>query len=143
MILISAIAYPEAQVLMLRSCKWSGDQCVAWDAKVIKPNSQLPDEARLTEELKRAILGSRERILFVEGDSNSLDLQLYDVLFPNLTVIPKGNCENVIDAVLGLHKSQDFHDVEAFGLIDRDNRKKEQIDKLAGSGIFALEVYLG
>ena len=130
-----AIAYPEAKVLMLRSCMWSGDQCVAWDADLLKPNTQLPDE------LKRAILGSRKRILFVEGNSNSLDLQLYEDLFPNITVIPKGNCEDVIKAVLELRKSQEFHHVEAFGLIDRDNRKKEQIDKLAESGIFALEAY--
>ena len=134
------LANPEARVLMLQSCQWEGDKCVAWDAKVIKPNSQLPEEARLTEQLKRSILGSRKRILFVEGDSNSLDLQLYDVLFPDLTVIPKENCENVINAVLSLRKSQAFHDVEAFGLIDRDNRE-EEVDKLAESGIFALEVY--
>ena len=134
------IANPKARVLMLRSCQWRDDQCVAWDAEVIEPNSHLPEDARLTEELKRAILGSRKRILFVEGDSNSLDLQLYDLLFSNLTVIPKGNCENVINAVLSLRKSQEFHDVEAFGLIDRDNRE-EEVDKLAESGIFALEAY--
>ena len=134
------IANPKARVLMLRSCQWEDDQCVAWDAEVIEPNSHLPEDARLTEELKRAILGSRKRILFVEGDSNSLDLQLYDRLFPNLTVIPKGSCENVINAVRGLRKSQDFHDVEAFGLIDGDNREKE-VDKLAENNIFALEVY--
>ena len=135
-----AIANSEAKILMLRSCQWDNDNCVAWDAEVIEPNSQLPETARLTEELKRAILGSRRRVLFVEGDSNSLDLQLYEVLFPNLTVIPKGNCENVINSVHGLRKSQEFHDVEAFGLIDGDNREKE-VDKLAESGIFALEVY--
>ena len=135
-----AIANPEARVLMLRSCQWENNQCVAWDAEVIEPNSHLPMEARLTEEFKRAILGSRKRILFVEGDSNSLDLQLYDRLFPNLTVIPKGNCENVINAVLGLRKTQETHDVEAFGLIDGDNREKE-VDKLAENNIFALEVY--
>ena len=136
-----AIANSEARVLMLRSCQWSGDICVAWDAEVIEPNFQLPEKLRLTEETKRAILGSRKRILFVEGDSNSLDTQLYDVLFPNLTVIPKGRCEDVINAVLGLRKSQEFHDVEAFGLIDRDNREPGEIDKLAESRIFALEVY--
>ena len=135
-----AIANPEARVLMLRSCQWEGDKCVAWDAKIIEPNSQLPEDARLTEELKREILGSRKRILFVEGDSNSLDLQLYETLFPNLSVIPKGNCENVINTVLSLRKSQEFHDVEAFGLIDGDNRE-EEVDKLAESGIFALEAY--
>ena len=61
--------------------------------------------------------------------------------FPTSTVIPKGNCEDIIDAVLGLHKSQEFHDVESFGLIDGDNREKEEIDKLAESSIFALEVF--
>ena len=136
-----AIANPEAQVLMLRSCKWNDDKCVAWDAELLKPNSQLPETAGLTEELKRAILGDRKEILFVEGDSDSLDIQLYDVLFPDFFLIPKGNCENVINAVLGLGKSQEFHNVEVFGLIDGDNREKKEIDKLAESGIFALEVY--
>ena len=136
-----AIANLEARVLMLRSCQWSGDKCIAWDAEVIEPNSQLPEKLRLTEETKRAILGSRKRILFVEGDSNSLDKQLYEVLFPNLTVIPKGKCENVINAGLGLRKSQEVHDVEAFGLIDGDNRMKKEVDKLSESGIFALGVY--
>ena len=135
-----AIANPEARVLMLRSCQWNDDQCVAWDAEVLEPNSQLPEKLRLTEELKCAILGSRKRILFVEGDSNSLDLQLYTALFRNLSVIPKGSCENVQKAVLGLRESQEIHDVEAFGLIDRDNREKE-VEKLAESGIFALEVF--
>ena len=31
-----AIANPEARVLILRSCQWQGDQCVAWDAEVIE-----------------------------------------------------------------------------------------------------------
>ena len=45
------LANPEERVLMLRSCQWRGDECVAWDAEVIEPNSQLPERARLTEEL--------------------------------------------------------------------------------------------
>ena len=83
------IANPEARVLMLRSCQWRSDKCVAWDAEVLKPNSQLPETARLTEETKRAILGSRKRILFVEGDSDrSLDFSLYRILYPGISVIP-------------------------------------------------------
>ena len=102
------VANPDAQILMLRSCQWQGNQCVAWDAKVLEPNSQIP------EELKRAILGSRKRILFVEGDSdNSLDFPLYTALFPDISVIPKGSCEEVQKAVLGLKGSSDIHDVEA------------------------------
>jgi ABC-type cobalamin/Fe3+-siderophores transport system ATPase subunit len=130
------IANPEARVLMLRSCQWSGRECVAWDTEVIKPNPELP------EELRRTILGSRNRILFVEGDSNSsLDFPLYTTLFPSLSMIPKGSCEDVQKAVLGLRGSLDIHDVEGFGLIDEDGRPEKDVEKLAESGIFALEVY--
>ena len=130
------VANPEAQVLILRSCQWSGERCEAWNAKVLEPNSQIP------EELKREILGSRKRILFVEGNSdNSLDFPLYTALFPDISVIPKGSCEEVQKAVLGLQGSSDIHDVEAFGLIDRDNRTDTNVEGLAEKGIFALEVY--
>ncbi len=129
------VANPDAQILMLRSCQWSGSQCVAWDAEVIEPDSELP------EDLKLAILGSRDRILFVEGDpTGSLDFPLYTALFPDLSVIPKGSCEEVQKAVLGLRGSQDKHHVEAFGLIDQDGRM-DDVEKLAEKGVFALEVY--
>lgn len=129
------IGNPDSQILMLRSCQWR-NSVVAWDAETLKSNAQLP------EELKRAILGSRKRILFVEGDSdNSLDFPLYTALFPDISVIPKGSCEEVQKAVLGLRGSSDIHDVEAFGLIDRDNRKDEDVKRLEEKGVFALEVY--
>ena len=128
-------ATPDARVIMLRSCQWNGSQCVAWDAEVLEPNSELP------EDLKLAVLGSRKKILFVEGESDSLDLPLYTALFPGLSVIPKGSCEEVRKAVFGLRESKPLHHVEAFGLIDRDNRKNEEIEKLAESDVFALEVY--
>ena len=129
------IASPEARVLMLRSCQWQENQCVAWDAEVLEPNSKLPDE------LKLAILGSRRRVLFVEGSSGSLDISLYTALFSDIFVVSKGSCEEVQKAVLGLRDSQDLHHVEAFGLIDRDNRTDEEVDKLAEKCVFALEVY--
>lgn len=130
------VANSNARALMLRSCQWSNNQCVAWNAEVLAPNSQLP------EDLKLAILGSRDRILFVEGDpTGSLDFPLYTALFPDLSVVPKGSCEEVQKAVLGLRGSQDKHHVEAFGLIDEDGRKCKEIEKLAEKGVFALEVY--
>ena len=131
-----AIANPEARVLMLRSCQWSGDQCVTWDAEVLELNSEL------SEELKRTILGSRKRILFVEGNADSsLDLPLYRILFPNISIVPRGSCGEVEKTVLELRNFQEIHDVEAFGLIDRDDRSCEDIDELAQKGVFALEVY--
>ena len=131
------IANPEAQVLMLRSCRWHGSQCVAWDADVLKPNAELP------EDLKLAILGSRKKILFVEGQPGGPDFSLYTVLFPELSVVPQKSCEEVQNAVLGWRGSQGIHPVhvEIFGLIDRDNRSDEEVEELAEKGIFALEVY--
>ena len=135
--IVLPVANPDAQVLMLRSCQWSGDQCVAWDAEVLEPNSELP------EDLKLAILGSRKKILFVEGQPGSLDFSLYTTLFSGLSVVPKESCEDVQKAVLGWRGSQEIHPVhvEIFGLIDRDNRTDEDVEKLAEKGVFALEVY--
>ena len=95
----------------------------------------------MPEELKLAIPGARERLLFVEGGSSSLDLPLYSALFPGLSVVPKGDCINVERAVSGLRgPSCDLHHVKAFGLIDKDDRPEEKIQELADKGVFALDV---
>ncbi len=78
------VANPDARILMVRSCTWEDATAKAWNVEVLKPNTELP------EELKLAILGARERLLFIEGGSSSLDLPLYNALFPRLSVVPKG-----------------------------------------------------
>lgn len=128
------LANPEAQVLMVRSCRWQGDSPSAWDAELLEANVDLP------EDLKRAILGSRKKILFVEGKHQSLDLPLYDALFPGILVVSKGGCGDVIKAVKGLRSSESLHNIDAFGLIDLDNRTDEEVNQLEESGIFALRV---
>ena len=90
------VANPNARVLMLRSCAWEENRPKAWDVELLEPNEGLPDE------LKFAILGARKRILFVEGVKGSLDFSLYSVLFSNLSVVPKGGCRDVMEAVKGL-----------------------------------------
>ena len=130
------IANPAANVVILRSCVWGGSQPRAWDAEVLESGAKLP------EHLKQDILGARRRILFTEGtvSSRSRDLPLYGAMFPELSVIPKGSCSEVIKAVNGLRSSQEHHHVEAFGLIDRDDRQPDETEKLAEGGIFALDV---
>ena len=127
------VANPAANVVILRSCKWSGSHPSAWEAEVLESDAGMP------EDLKRDILGARRKILFVEGTANSPDLPLYGCLFPELSVIPKGSW-NEVRAVNGLRSSQKHHHVEAFGLIDRDDRDDEEVNKLAQDGVFALEV---
>ena len=128
------VANPDAAVLMLRSCQWNDAECVAWDADVLKTESDLP------EDLKFAILGARGKILFVEGEDASLDRPFYRALFPDVRVEPKGTCQDVERAVRGLRSAADLHRVEAFGVIDRDNRDKEDVSQLAKVGVFALDV---
>ena len=128
-------ANPDTGVLMIRSCEWEGETAKAWDVDFLEADADLP------EELKLAILGARRKILFVEGTTSSLDLQLYSVLFPGISVVPKGNCIDVQRAVNGLRESQHLHHVKAFGLIDRDNRPPEEVRELAKRGIFALDCY--
>ena len=128
------IGNSRAAVVMVRSCEWQGDTATSWDAEVLEQDVPLP------EALKRDILGSRQKILFVEGTANSLDLPLYTTLFQDLSVIPKGSCNDVIKAVNGLQGSHHFHHVQAFGLIDSDDRSEEQIKRLADEKVFALKV---
>ena len=128
--------HPEAHVLMVRSCRWQGSKADSWDVDLLEPNTDLP------EDLKRAVLGSRRRILFVEGDSSgSLDLPFYSALYPGISILPRGSCAEVLKAVSGHRGSEDLHHVEAFGLIDRDNRASEEVQKLAEGFVFALDVY--
>ena len=130
------VADPEAHTLVVHSCSWNENRANAWDVDLLEARAELP------EDLKRAILGSRKRILFVEGDrSGSLDLPLYDALFPGISIVPKGGCAGVLRAVDGLRGSENLHHVEAFGLIDRDNRPDDEIIQLASKHVYALNVY--
>ena len=99
-------------------------------------------EETLPESLLVDLLGSRKRILFVEGtEADSLDAPLYNVLFPNLTIIAKGSSVNVCQAVRGLQENKQYHRVESFGLIDHDGHTEETITRLEEENIFVLPVY--
>ena len=129
------ICSPEASVLIVRSCAWKEGKATGWDARL------LQGDIKLAEELRRAILGARKRVLFVEGEPNSLDLRLYSALFSSISIVPIGSCDNVIKAVTGLRGSQEYHDVESFGLIDGDNRSKDEIADLQVRNVYALSQY--
>ena len=128
-------ANPTASVLMVRSCEWANNRARAWDMDLLGPNNQLPEELRL------AILGSRRKVLFFEGTATSLDLPIYNALFPDISVAASGTSTDVQRAVEGMRGSQDLHHVEAYGLIDSDGHSPEVVDTLSERGVFALDVY--
>ena len=125
---------PSAQVLMARSCTWAGDTPQAWELELLARPAELPEELRL------AVLGARSRVLFVEGTSTSLDLPLYDTLFPELSVLPRGSCTEVERAVRGLRATEEHHHVAAYGIVDRDDLDDTAVHSLSEAGVFALAV---
>lgn len=95
----------------------------------------------LDEQVASAILGSRRRVLFVEGQASSLDLLLYEILFPTLSIRTAGTCVEVERTVRGLRAAGAFHWLTPLGLVDRDNRSDSECEDLARHGIAALEQY--
>lgn len=129
------IDHNEASVLLLRSCTWNGKNIRDWDADFIQEADNIPPI------IKEEILGSKRRILFVEGVSDSLDRQIYQLIYPSVTVIPQGGCVQVERAVDGIKGTENLHWIEAYGLIDSDDRTEEQINSLLQKGIAAVEPF--
>lgn len=126
---------PNSSTLLLRSCTWGGNTANAWDADLLTPEAAVPDDVRL------AILGARRKMLFIEGDHESLDIHIYSILFPWVSVSPSGGCVEVERAVTGIRASDDLVWIRAFGLVDRDDRDDDAVQALADRGIYALECH--
>ena len=101
---------------------------------------ELAEEMELPEELLLEVYGSRKKILLVEGHASSHDVKLYKNIFSDFLVRPCGSCENVIIYTKALRANNGFHQLNVYGLIDKDRRTDEMIDGLAENGIFTLKV---
>lgn len=98
------------------------------------------DKTDLPEELLLDILGSRRNVLFVEGEKNSYDTQLYSILYPNYYVIACGGCSQVIARTKAFKDSPALHHCSVYGIIDRDYRSDYEIEKYKESSIFTIDV---
>ncbi|MCY4185383.1 MAG: AAA family ATPase [Rhodobacteraceae bacterium] len=125
----------DARALILRSCSFNGPDVNAWDA------DELAVDEKIDEALKRDLLGARRKILFVEGTESSLDKPLYSLIFPMVSVIPKGSCHDVEHAVKGGRSLEGFNWLSTFGIIDGDGYEKEVILKKRAGGIYAVPFY--
>lgn len=124
-----------ARVLLIRSSVHEGPYARYWEADLLEPGASLDDE------IKRDIIGSRRKILFIEGQESSLDKPLYSLIFPMISVIAKENCKAVEQAVMGLRSVNALAWVNAWGIIDGDGQSAERVADLEERGIFALPFY--
>jgi hypothetical protein len=126
---------PKASTLLVRSCEYQGADVKAWTVDMV------PSGTAINEDLKRDLLGARRKMLFVEGALQSLDTPLYSLLFPQVSVIPKEGCRDVEYAVRGLRGAPDMHWIEAWGVVDNDQRSPDNVERLREAGIWALSHY--
>ena len=127
---------PASRILLVRSCTYQDGTAVAWDVDLV--NSPL----EIDEDLKTDVLGARRTVVFVEGKRNSLDTPLYGLVFPCVSVIPRGTRRSVENAVKSIRASNALHRVKAYGLVDSDGRTTdEEVRELREEGIYPIEVY--
>ena len=125
----------EAATLLIRSCTWGGKSATGWDTDLLEPNAEV------SEDVKRAILGSRRTVLFIEGTGNSLDKQIYEILFAKVSIVPTGNSTDVERATKGVRATEALTWVTAYGLVDADDRTFDQLEELKNAGIYGLNCY--
>ena len=125
----------DANTLLIRECKWGAKHIEGWDTDLIESTDSIDYQ------IKKDILGARRTLLFVEGDSNSLDQRIYNILFPEVTVIPQESCLNVEKAVSGIASTDSLHWIKAIGLIDADDHIECKIKQLKKSNIFTVSGY--
>ncbi|NKK80162.1 AAA family ATPase [Rhizobium leguminosarum] len=126
---------PDARTLLVRGCTYQNSQVINWDADLVATDTEID------EQLKQDVLGSRRKLLFVEGTEQSLDKPLYSLLFPQVSVIPKASCRDVEHSVSSVRDAQDLHWLHAFGIVDNDRRSAANIVELKHKGVYAVPVY--
>ena len=104
-----------------------------WEYSFVE-NTDLPDQLLLD------IMGNRRKVLFVEGTNDSYDTTLYTYLFEEYYVVACGSCSKVIEQTKAMRESNQLHDLECYGLIDRDHRSEYEIASLKSKGVYALSV---
>lgn len=124
-----------SQILLVKSCKYISDVAISWETELIKDPGSIPDH------IKKDIIGAKERVIFIEGINTSLDIGLYKSIFPDVSLIPKEGCDDVEISVKGIRNNDKLGWVTAFGLVDNDNKKAEEIEKLKSEFIFTLKYH--
>ncbi|MFL9827229.1 AAA family ATPase [Rhodoplanes sp. SY1] len=126
---------PAASVLLVRGCVYHGQRVTAWSADLLPPGAGIDDD------LKSDILGSRRKMVFVEGTKSSLDAPFYNIVFPDVSIVPKESCRDVEYSVRGLRGADEVHWIAVWGIVDNDQRAPEDIARLRQAGVWALPYY--
>lgn len=128
-----AVSRNNPKVIWMKS--YSGNDI--WDYEVLKDI----EYDKLPEELLYEIIGTRQKILFVEGTHESLDYKIYSEIYGSeYHIIPCESCVNVIKYVESKKSYQMLSDIKVYGIIDRDYRNDTELSSFESKGIYHLKV---
>lgn len=129
------VGMPTAKTVLVRDSRSTETEVTAWDLDVLEPGVEVDDAT------KEAIIGSRRKMLFIEGTSSSLDKPLYELLFPGVSIFPRQSCRDVEHAVVSVRDAEAVTWVQAFGIVDQDQISPAQRSTFIANGIYPLSVY--
>lgn len=105
-----------------------------WQIEQISKDQQK----EIPSELLTELLGSEKPILFCEGTYNSLDIQVYSLIFgSNIRIYPVNGHHNVINFTRSCNNLSNITS-KAYGIVDRDQYSPEQLKSYEESGVYAL-----
>lgn len=128
-----ALSRENAEMYWIKSYNGTG-----WDYEKVDADN-LGD---LPNELLFEILGSRKKILFIEGEKSSYDYRLFKHIYEPLGyhIMPCGSCNEVIKYVKSKPTYEALSAISIYGIIDRDYRSEQEIESLKADGVFCLDV---
>lgn len=129
------VSCPTARTVLVRDSKTVNGDVSHWDLDVLEPGVEVDDAT------KEAIIGSRRKMLFIEGNTASLDKPLYEILFPGVSIFPRATCSDVEHAVTSVRDTGAISWVHAYGIVDQDQLNPARKESLESRGVFALSVY--
>ena len=106
----------------------------AWDYELL-------DRERVEESMMMEFAGGRRPVLFIEGDStHSIDIRLYSLVFPDMSVRPLGSCSKVIETTRSFNDLASLHHLRSRGIVDRDRRTDQEVEYLRKKQILVADV---
>lgn len=118
--------------IWVKNCDYAHGE---WDYDLLTPAEGISDEVFF------AIIGARKPVLFIEGDGiHSIDAKLYPLIFDDYTVKSLGGCDRVIESTRTFNSLRSFHNLNAFGIVDRDRRDEGEVAYLRKKQVFVPDV---
>lgn len=129
------LAYSSSSTVVIRDSVVESGTVAKWDLNI------LPSGAEIDDDTKFSILGSKRKILFIEGTNASLDQPLYEMLFPDVSIAPRRSCGEVERTVDDVNSASEIGWVRAFGIVDQDQIVEGRRNELKAKGVYPLKVY--